>query len=249
MKVSAVRLVSESIVYAFTRPVLWWLSLIGFMGFFGLNLFYSAVVARWPGSEYLYVLFQSAFTWWWYLIITLMILCDVRGESCSLSRAFEQSLMRTWSAWWLIAWQTLLTWATIPLLKTPYTYSENVDLLAFLCISLLLAFQLLLNSFIIPEIGLGNDSIVSVYSRSIDFFRRWWFALIRLLLAFIFLATIIFLLVGFVVSLGRSATECIVVCGWRHPIARDGIVAATTTIVMMLSMIASVLLYQRDKSA
>ena len=249
MRLSATRLLTQGITHLFSRICPWWFIIIGIAGSLLLSLFYETIVPRYPGMEYLYQVVLIVFNVWWYFAATSTLIKGQRDGGCDAGYGMKRAFGVTSGAWWLIAWMSLLWWATIPLTQRSFCYNETVDLLAFLAVMALLIFQLGLNFFMIPALADGEDRHpIRLYVRSFDAFRRYFPEVARFFLALALLWGGLFVFVTYVFSLLIACTECVVTCSWYHFVPRMFILAITNTLVTFVLAHSQVVFYEPERA-
>ncbi len=242
-KLNALRTMMQSIIYTFSSGYLWMLMSGVFFAQVLLQIGYRTVSERYPGAEYLYVLFTHICSTWWYLVVALLVLRYVRGQKCLLVCCMRSGAVQTWGAWWLVAWMTLLSWAKIPLVCEPCVVTEGVDLVLLIVVSFLGVLQLALNFFMIPEIADKNYAILHLYVHAFDELRKQWFRMVQFFLMLFFLFCASALLILFFVYALRTLTECVVLCPWMPRIAETVVEAGATTLTATILVVAQTLFY------
>lgn len=246
MRLSAWRLITQGMTYLFSHRSPWWFMLIGFAGSVLLSVFYEAIVPRYPGMEYLYQVILVIFNMWWYFATTSCLIKEQREGLFDAAYGMKMAFVRTSGAWWLIAWMTLLWWATIPLTQRSFCYNESVDLLAFLGVLILLIIQLCLNFFMIPALADGESHQLRLYVRSFDAFRRYFPEVSRFFLGLALLWGGLFVLFAYFCSLFIACTECTLTCSWSHYMPRIIIFAGTNTITTFVLAYSQVIFYEPE---
>ncbi len=251
MRLGPTWVMTQSIVYSFSHIFPWFFVIVGALGSIFLTLLYDKYVPVYSGVEYWYELIQTIFSVWWYIAVSKKVLAHLRGESCLVGHAMKDAVKKTASMWWLVAWLTLLQWATVPLLQRPYCYGENIDLFAFLFIMLILVFQLFLNFSILPSIAAGELSFKKLYINALDFVRRQFAGLLYFFLLVAVVWGGLMLLMSFFVFLFKGMTECVIMLCWQPEVAKIVIISLATSTVTLFLAIAQTIFYnsQQGESA
>ncbi|MBN2267588.1 MAG: hypothetical protein JW725_04620 [Candidatus Babeliaceae bacterium] len=245
---NALDLVLKSVWFVFSRPFLWGLLAVGALGGAFFGLWDELVAPTFWGSEYLLVLVQSFFDIWWYLLVTTVIIADIRGEQRFVHSFFWHSLVRTASAWWLIAWITLLRWALIPLLKTPCCYNEPIDLTLFSILCVLFGLQHVLNFFIMPPLVLGEDNILSLYGYAFIELKKCWASLMAFFILVAGPWAIVFCLIGYLCSSIRSLTSPLFGLSQEPIVSKMLMKSLSTAFAALVVSVGRVMFYESQKS-
>ncbi|HBY05897.1 MAG: hypothetical protein UV38_C0004G0020 [candidate division TM6 bacterium GW2011_GWE2_42_60] len=247
MKLSSAWLLQQSVTYAFSRKFFLFFTLIGIAGSFLLTLFYEAFLPLYTGVEYWYEFLQTLFSFWWYLVVGMQVLCLLRGSECPIGSSARGVIKRVVKTGWLCAWLTLLQWAMVPLLQKPYLYSESVDLLLFLGVACLLVLQLFLSFFMIPAIAGGEYSFKKLFLKSFESVRRYFLSLL-VFFSFILLlwGALIITLLLFDVLL-RLGFECFIVSCWPVSLTQGLILATANGVIATIVGVAQTIFYESRK--
>lgn len=245
---NALQLVLRSIGFLFARRYPWLLLLLGALGSTFFSLAYDQLVPLFWGSEYLLELVQTIFDVWWYLLATSFVFADMRGEQRETHHLVQHSFVQMMSAWWLIAWLTLLQWALIPLIRTEFLYSETVDLLFCLAVAVLLLFQRVLNFFIFPAIADQITSIRCTYFEAFCSIRQLRLSLIAFFILVAGPYILAFYGLGYFFSSVRSTTQVLVGYGWEAALAQTLMLSCASALAALVVAVASVELHESRKA-
>lgn len=195
--VAGKKLVTESFSWFFTHKIAYYLVAIATLFVSCFMIFIEGRIFFGSFDEYLYEIPRTFFQLFFQIWIVVCVVYRINSRRFpSLQKTLLRAVNYTFSAWWLFMWLLLLQWATIPLLRQPYCYSESVDLTLFLLVKLIIFLQVLINFFLIPQLTEDHYSISRLFVCSL---RQVIKNIVGLLVFFI---TLFFLWVFVALSLG-----------------------------------------------
>jgi hypothetical protein len=247
MKMNALKLTQQSIAYFFSHKQP---GLMAILGFCAALVFIFGIENHWYlglGSDYWYEIPHIFFRLLWQFWVVGLLFVDMGRKKASFFKVGFDSFLQTCSVLWLVAWLVLLQWASIPLIRQPYCYSESVDLSFYILLKIIIAAQLLLNFFMIPMIVDGERSFSKIVVGAVHLLIKNIINIAAFFCFFCVIWLLIFGVNGLIVDFIRRIAEAALGLNWSAELFRVVWVYSTGYFIFAFLCVAQGLFYLDGK--